>query len=406
MGDPIINAQVDDINTTLGLIKTDLSALRPSIRRLKEAIAETYITDEIDNVAIASFDDGAESMPLRELEVAITPVQSGSGDPSPSNPRPITGWSAATVTRTGKNILIFRDDVSWGENNGILYENAGSGEVYISGTATGQSFRNLTTASAGLKDFKAGQTYRLLLFGAPDGVTLQLFVDGNTALSTRNNTYTFPESFSTAYVRIRVESGTAITGKIKISPMITVGANAVDAYEPTQPERVNFSLGQTVYGGTLDVARGKLIVTHGHVDLGNLTWTKATAEFRSSAVVTNIKTPTTQSLSASAICSEYKVLPANASGNIGVHQGYTGVAVNTDAHIWARNDDFSNTTEGGFKTLMNGVQLVYELATPIEVDVTPTEISTLYAVNNIWSDTGNIIKLVYRVDWAHYLAQE
>lgn len=38
--------------------------------------------------------------PLLSLSVDIEPVQSGSGDPSPTNVRPITGWTAATVTRT------------------------------------------------------------------------------------------------------------------------------------------------------------------------------------------------------------------------------------------------------------------------------------------------------------------
>lgn len=42
--------------------------------------------------------------PLKSLLLPFTPVQSGSGDPSPSNVRPITGWTGATVNRTGKNL--------------------------------------------------------------------------------------------------------------------------------------------------------------------------------------------------------------------------------------------------------------------------------------------------------------
>ena len=38
---------------------------------------------------------------------------------------------------------------------------------------------------------------------------------------------------------------------------------------------------------------------------------------------------------------------------------------------------------------MSGVQLVYELATPIEVDLTPTEITTLLGTNNIFADCGD-----------------
>lgn len=50
--------------------------------------------------AIASFDDGADGMPLKSLLVDIEPVQAGSGDPSPENVRPISGWTGCNVFRS------------------------------------------------------------------------------------------------------------------------------------------------------------------------------------------------------------------------------------------------------------------------------------------------------------------
>lgn len=47
--------------------------------------------------AIATFLDGANNFPLR-VQVQIEPVQTGSGDPSPNNVRPISGWDQITVT--------------------------------------------------------------------------------------------------------------------------------------------------------------------------------------------------------------------------------------------------------------------------------------------------------------------
>lgn len=46
--------------------------------------------------AIASFSDGA-NLPVSELLVGIEAVQSGSGDPSPENIRPISGWTGANI---------------------------------------------------------------------------------------------------------------------------------------------------------------------------------------------------------------------------------------------------------------------------------------------------------------------
>ena len=38
----------------------------------------------------------------------------------------------------------------------------------------------------------------------------------------------------------------------------------------------------------------------------------------------------------------------------------------------------------------NPITVVYELATPIEIQITPEEINTLIGVNNIWADTGDV----------------
>ena len=44
------------------------------------------------------------SAPLASLLVDINPVQSGSGEPSPTNIRPITGWTGANANVTGVNV--------------------------------------------------------------------------------------------------------------------------------------------------------------------------------------------------------------------------------------------------------------------------------------------------------------
>lgn len=43
--------------------------------------------------------------PLNQMLIPFSPVQSGTGDPSPENIRPITGWTGVNVTRAGANLL-------------------------------------------------------------------------------------------------------------------------------------------------------------------------------------------------------------------------------------------------------------------------------------------------------------
>ena len=52
---------------------------------------------------IITITDGVENTPLKSAIVNIEPVQSGSDDPSPTNIRPISGWTGCNVTRSGFN---------------------------------------------------------------------------------------------------------------------------------------------------------------------------------------------------------------------------------------------------------------------------------------------------------------
>lgn len=70
-------------------------------------------TDAIPQ-SVKKFSDGADNLPMA-VGVAISPVQSGSGDPSPSNIRPITGWSSVKISRAGSNLF----DATLAEDNAI-----------------------------------------------------------------------------------------------------------------------------------------------------------------------------------------------------------------------------------------------------------------------------------------------
>ena len=54
--------------------------------------------------SIASFKSVGE-VPLKSLKVNFNPIQEGDGDPSPSNVRPISGWTGLNVYKGSKNFL-------------------------------------------------------------------------------------------------------------------------------------------------------------------------------------------------------------------------------------------------------------------------------------------------------------
>ena len=84
----------------------DAKATGDAVDELKNTL--NHKADVIYDTAsgdIASFPDGADGLPVKDLTVSIEPVQSGTGDPSLTNERPISGWTGANVTRTGKNLF-------------------------------------------------------------------------------------------------------------------------------------------------------------------------------------------------------------------------------------------------------------------------------------------------------------
>lgn len=74
-----------------------------AVEDVKRIALGAFATDTATG-SIASFPDGADNIPVKSLTVSIVPIQSGSGDPSPDNIRPITGWTEVNVYRTGKNL--------------------------------------------------------------------------------------------------------------------------------------------------------------------------------------------------------------------------------------------------------------------------------------------------------------
>lgn len=54
--------------------------------------------------AVCSFADGADDVPMPLVKASITAVQAGSGDPSPSNVRAISGFAECDVVHAGVNI--------------------------------------------------------------------------------------------------------------------------------------------------------------------------------------------------------------------------------------------------------------------------------------------------------------
>ena len=357
------------------------------------AMFDNLVPVELRNVSIASFYP-TERL-IQKLIIGIEAVQSGSGDPSPDNVRPISGFTGLNVYGTGKNIVhvTFADSTA----NQVTFTNNGDGTVTVDGTASAFAGKSLAASASDDLYLKAGVTYHLS--GGGDGVNFYLYKNGVGVLRTdvgNGANYTPSEDISYVVPYLSVSAGVSVDNLI-VKPMVEIEEETTEWQEyvgTTLPVSWQSEAG-TVYGGTLDVITGLLTVTHGIVDLGDYDWTYYTGG--TNPIFYTTVTGTRQYSNGdmpNAISSMYKVRISQSRSNF-ARYALDGefTFLSTTESLAIRNSDY--TSAAAFKTAMSGQTVVYELATPLAYQLTPQQIATIRpGINNVWCDTGPVIELI------------
>ena len=147
---------------------------------------------------------------------------------------------------------------------------------------------------------------------------------------------------------------------------------------------ISESLGQTVYGGTLDVRTGKFTVTHKAVDMGNIEWSYYQSSDFFYASSTSMSDVASGVSSSNSWCEIYPIVPE-------AQQGYPNAWWNsTQLRIYYTGYTDATT----FKNAMTGYKLVYPISNPFTIQLTPHEISLLKDYAYV-STNGTTIALDY-----------
>lgn len=381
----------------------DAKATGDEISELKSGFDKLYNTAYVTDSAsgsIAHITDGADSIPMKSLKVNIVPAQSGSGDPSPSNVRPISGWTGIKVMRAGKN-LIPKYSINPPLYNGVTFTVNSDGSVNANGTASATC--NASSADiigiggevtlSGCPSGGSSTTYQLWIFDRTANATTAIVDTGNGSTGTliKDHVYT---------VRIRIQGGYTVDKTFY--PMLRISADSAE-YEPYNGKDYNISLSNagTVYGGTLDVVSGELTVDRVAAAMESLTW------YRSTSYANPIFYATVSGKASDYRKSSCSILRNIGSSTIIAAQGFATRASDGDyacsngnAQIYVRLN--SATTVQDFVTAVTGQTIVYPLATPITYNLTPAEVKSLLGINNIWSDAGDV-DVEYRADTKLYI---
>lgn len=345
----------------------------------------SFLPTDTASGAVANFPDGADGVPVDSLVVNIEPVQAGTGDPSPSNVRPISGRSEINVTRAGKN-LFNKDTIT---ANAWLTTDTGIVEV-----SNGYSVSDYIKVWAGIPVFipnrKTSRTW---------------FYDENkvpTEYLNQSSAQTYTPSANGFLRMTMLTSGTA---PIDINTFqVELGTTSTDYKPYTTPTEAEIPLGQTIYGGNAEVVGGICEETYGIVDLGSLSWTKSSSGNKYHAV---LPTPYEYERDIDMKCEIFACDGFGQGGERGYYptvdnsfRYYWGQAVTPAYEIYVLCE--SATTMSEFETIVEGKKLVFPLATPVEIALTPEQINTLEGVNNIWADTGDTA-VEYRADVQLYI---
>ena len=308
-----------------------------------------------------------------------------------SNICPITGHDEVEVTQTGKNLC---PTFTGGTGSGLTYTVNEDGSVHVTGTNAGTTFWAVQlTLPKGTYVLTGAPTNGQLTLrsarggGAPSSAFSGVLDDyGNGA------TFTVSETAS-AWLNIRSTAG---THDKTYYPMIRLASVTDDTYEPYQGSTYTTSLGQTVYGGTLDMVSGKLTLTHEARTFSNLEsafgvqwqYNSTYQTFELNRIVT---IPSASGDAWDAKCSCYQTKEYGSNGS------YSGV----DNIIWAHTSgslrlrDTRYTTRASFLADVGNEMLYYPLQTPIEIDLTPQQIKTLVGTNNVWASSGDIVSIKF-----------
>lgn len=344
--------------------------------------------------SIANLSDGAGDVPVKSAKFHFSPQQAA-GSPSPSNPLAITGWTGLTGYQFGKNLF---DKVN--------------GNIVTGYIATSSFNDGNTRAKTVYVPIKGGLTYTVSkTAGQRFQIATSEYIPTNGALYTTRQTGNTSSSLTITagandnylWAWIFLEgTDTGTLDDMLASVQIEVGASATSYEAFKTPEVVPVSWSDSagiLYCGYVDATRGKVVKTHGSVDLGTLDWTitqtlQEERAFYTEDLASVIDPPASSSGVLNGFC---EILPAESVNEV-MNLSGPGICSNSSGRVYIFNYTYTSMTKEQFTTAVTGSLFVYPLATPEEYDITAFIPSTYLGSNNFYSDANGETEVTYRAD--------
>lgn len=329
--------------------------------------------------------------PLKVCKVNFNPIQSGTGDPSPNNIRPIIGRASLKLSHTGRNIFDFDNSEFV---NGEFYNDQGA-------TASSTAYRRLVNYI----EVKPNKTYTVqytksssvsTAFTVPLYDENKNFIQRESPISAGKTkglrTGQFNTTSTTKYVRFSIANATDDAASVQIEE-----GNIVHDFEQFgNLYDVAFPDGDTVYGGTLDLLTGVLTVNRfAYTEDGSTAdqWSVSatTSEINCFTLLKNSLPDTPKNNSTDNLLVNY----FKSSSTTAIWNAFIDSNGNFLCYVPSSLIPDINSWETYVTT--NPLIFVYELDEPIFLQLTSQQINAFKGANNIWANTGE----TYVEYWIH-----
>lgn len=387
---------------------------------VSEAELQAALLDKADVItetasgAIASFPDGAAA-PVKSLVCYINPVQDLHGYDAP--------WPAGGGANQWDEEweLGALDTTSGAKNNSSLtirtknYISVTPGETYYFVAP----IKSQTAAYNGAWVLFYDSNKSVISSGLPSGSQ-----SASNARRFLNQTMKIPSDCHYIMFYMQTAYGKIYTNDIAINYPSTVttyspysnicpisGWSVVnvwdeESYDPTANPKATISLGQTVYGVTLDVVTGVLTITKA-CDIILSSWDMAVSGTPTDAV-------TVAQINQAKLSHQIKSSNPQLSSNRfskNIPSGTPGRMVYGSPSLYfaVPSSELSERSATGLKAWFgsNETQVCYELSPPVTIQLSQQEVlEILHGQNNIWHNANGDVSVEYRADTKLYIEKK
>lgn len=357
----------------------------------------------------------AAGIKVEKIVIEFEPKQAGSGTPSPSNIRPITGYTSLSAYGCGKNL----EDIVTNFNNMSVSGNQKDSVGCVAKNSAADSRSTLTcrlyyyngntvitSDSVTYSGSDISYTFTIpanttkLVFGhsgATYNATIELPLNENIKVG---GTYTIS-------CHITSNNPSIVNGLVLDHIMIRKATVSDATFEPFKGDNVTVQFGQPLYGGKLTILQdGSADVD---VDTGfdvydgsnDESWTRvqqtSASAFLISGYASNAISYTDRTQKPDIQSNYLSALEESATW--GSNNGFITTNINlTDGLFYVGIQ--SITTVEAWRTYLasNNLQVAYKLKDPFTIHLSPVETLTLLqGINNVWTD-GTTLSLTYQPD--------